>query len=262
MTEENVKSKHEKDLKVIAAFRLMDDEFMSKVFEDKKCVQLLLQIILERNDLTVQSINCQYNIKNLQGRSVRLDILAIDPDGKMYNIEVQRSNKGAGVKRARYNSSLIDANITEPGEEYDKLMETYIIFITENDILKGNFPIYHIDRMIRETGEPFKDGSHIIYVNSKIKDDTAIGRLMHDFYCTSADKMYYSILADRVRYFKENEKGVTAVCKELEEMRAEERAESRVETLLELVNDGLLSLTEAAKKAGITENEFQKMIEK
>lgn len=61
-----------------------------------------------------------------------------------------------------------------------KLNETYIIFITENDIIKKGLPIYHIDRTIRETGELFGDASHIIYVNSQIKDETA-WKLMHDF---------------------------------------------------------------------------------
>ena len=67
--------------------------------------------------------------------SVRLDILAVDRQNQVYNIEIQRDDKGAGVKRARYNSSLIDANVTEPGEQYQNLNETYVVFITENDVL-------------------------------------------------------------------------------------------------------------------------------
>lgn len=55
----------------------------------------------------------------------------MDLTGRVYNIEIQRSDSGADVKRARYNSSLIDANVTEPGESYEKLNETYVIFITE-----------------------------------------------------------------------------------------------------------------------------------
>lgn len=50
----------------------------------------------------------------------------------------------------------------------------------------------------------FDDEAHIIYVNSQIKDDTELGRLMHDFSCIDADDMKYKILADRVRYFKED----------------------------------------------------------
>ena len=48
---------------------------------------------------------------------------------------------------------------------YDALTETYVIFITENDVLKSGLPIYHIDRIVQETGEPFGDEAHIIYVN-------------------------------------------------------------------------------------------------
>ena len=92
----------------------------------------------------------------------------------MYNIEIQRDDKGASVKRARYNSSLIDANITEPGEQYEKLNETYVIFITEHDVLKGGRPIYRIERTVQETGESFGDGTHILYVNAQMKDDTAL----------------------------------------------------------------------------------------
>lgn len=218
--------KHAEDLERLRGFRLLDDDFMNKVFEDKACAEFLLQIILQRNDLCVQHAHGQHDIKNLQGRSVRLDILAVDEENHVYNIEVQRNDKGAGVKRARYNSSLIDANVTEPGDEYEKLNETYVIFITENDVLGGGHPIYHIDRAIKETGALFGDESHIIYVNSQIKDDTVLGRLMHDFSCTKAENMHYQILADRVRYFKEDAKGVAIMCKAMEDMRNEAAREA------------------------------------
>lgn len=239
--------KHEKDLQYIRNFRLMDDDFMSKVFEDKTCAEFLLQIILNRDDLTVQEVHGQHDLKNLQGRSVRLDILATDKSNQVYNIEVQRSDRGAGAKRARYNSSLLDANLTEAGDAYDVLNETYVIFITERDVLKRNLPIYHINRIIEETGESFGDEAHIIYVNSQIKDETALGRLMHDFSCTDPDDMSYPILAQRVRYFKEDTKGVATMCRAMEEMRAEaaEKAarEARhaqsVESAKSMLADGL-----------------------
>ena len=211
--------KHEEDLQRLRGFRLLDDDFMSKVFEDRKCAEFLLQVILNRNDLKVISVTSQYAIKNLQGRSVRLDILAVDQQDRVYNIEIQRNDKGAGVKRARYNSSLIDANVTEPGDQYQELNETYVIFITENDVMKAGLPIYHIDRVVRETGKLFEDEEHIIYVNSQIKDETKLGRLMHDFSCTDAKDMYNKVLADRVRYFKEDERGVEIMCREMEIMR-------------------------------------------
>ena len=211
--------KHQEDLERIRNFRLMDDDFMSKVFEDKDCAEFLLKIILERDDLTVQEVHGQHDLKNLQGRSVRLDILAVDHANRTYNVEVQRSDHGAGAKRARYNSSLLDANLTEKGDKYDTLNETYVIFITENDVLQGGLPIYHINRMIEEMAKPFGDEAHIIYVNAQIKDETALGKLMHDFSCTDPNQMNYPVLAQRVRYFKEDTKGVTKMCRAIEEMR-------------------------------------------
>ena len=211
--------KHQEDLQRLRGFRLLDDDFMTKVFEDIPCAELLLRIILNDEGIRVLEAHSQRGIKNLQGRSVKLDILAVDSHNRVFNVEVQRSDRGAGAKRARYNSALIDANVTEPGDQYEDLNETFVIFITENDVMKAGLPIYHIDRVVRETGKLFEDEEHIIYVNSQIKDETKLGRLMHDFSCTDAKDMYNKVLADRVRYFKEDERGVEIMCREMEIMR-------------------------------------------
>ena len=267
VAEKNVKEldferKHEEDLQRLRGFRLLDDDFMSKVFEDKECTKFLLQIILNRTDLKVITVHGQHDIKNLQGRSVRLDILAVDVEGRVYNIEIQRSDKGAEVKRARYNSSLIDANVTEPGEKYENLCESYVIFITENDIMKAGLPIYHIDRTVKETGELFGDESHIIYVNSQIKDESALGKLMHDFYCTDPKDMNYKILAERVRYFKEDEKGVATMCRVMEDMRNETAREEGIAMAQRLLKLGKLSYEEIAETAVLTVEEVKALDEK
>lgn len=56
-----------------------------------------------------------------------------------------------------------------------------MIFITERDVLGRQLPLYHIDRTIRKPGEPFDDGSHLIYVNGAYSGDDDIGQLMKDF---------------------------------------------------------------------------------
>lgn len=267
MAENNTKEldfdrKHEEDLQRLRGLRLLDDDFMQKVFEDKVCTEFLLQIILNRTDLKVLRVNGQQDIKNLQGRSVRLDILAVDAENRVYNIEIQRSDKGAGVKRARYNSSLIDANVTEPGEKYENLCESYIIFITENDIMKAGLPIYHVDRTVTETGKLFGDEAHIIYVNSQIQDESALGKLMYDFYCTDAGKMNYEILADRVRYFKEDEKGVATMSRVMEEMRNETERAKAIKDAKGMLESGKLTYEEIAKIAELTIDEVRALDKK
>lgn len=249
--------KHEEYLHRIQNLRLIDDNFMTKVFEDKECSEFLLQVILDRDDLTIREVHSQYGLNNIQGRSARLDILAVDEQNKAYNIEIQRNDHGAEVRRARYNSGLMDANITEPGDRYDQLYETYVIFITENDILKAGLPIYHIERTIQETGMPFGDGAHIIYVNSQIKDDTKLGRLMQDFTCTNPDDMNYLVLAQRVRYFKEDTKGVATMCRAFEEVREEGERRKAIEAAKRLLLGGKLSYEEIADAMGLSVEEVK-----
>lgn len=257
--------KHEEDLRRIRDFRLMDDNFMSKVFEDKPCAEFLLRIILNRDDLKVKEVHGQHDLNNIQGRSVRLDILAVDHENRAYNVEVQRSDSGAVAKRARYNSSLLDANLTRKGDAYDALNETYVIFITENDVLRGGLPIYHINRIIEEMGKSFGDEAHIIYVNSQIKDDTALGKLMHDFTCTNPDDMNYPVLAQRVRYFKEDTKGVATMCRAFEEVREESLREGvlkgahakAIESAKRLLTAGKLSYQEIADAMGLSVEEVK-----
>ena len=188
---------HQQDLERLKLFRYMDDDFMTACLEDNyEAVELILRIVLGQEDITIKSIRVQDSMKNLQGRSAILDVHAVDNTGKEFDCEIQRSDKGAGVKRARHNSSLLDAHILKPGEDTENIPDTYVIFITENDIMETGLPIYHIDRTVKETGELFGDESHIIYVNSQIKDESALGKLMHDFSCTDAKDMKYKILAD------------------------------------------------------------------
>ena len=225
--------RYEETLQRIKRLRLFDDDFFTKCFEGSpECTELLLHIILERPDLRVVEVKVQYTIKNLQGRSVRLDIFAVDSTGKRYNIEIQRDDRGAGARRARFNSSLIDANILLAGDDPENLPENYVIFITEHDVLGWNKPVYHIERTIRETGSLFGDGSHILYVNGSWRDESPVGRLMHDFSCTEPDDMNYALLADRVRYFKEDKEGVQTMCKIIEDYAKEAAKEAEERKLL------------------------------
>lgn len=132
--------------------------------------------------------------------------------------------EGASPKRARYHSGLLDMNTLNPGQDYEELPDSYVIFITKDDAPGKGLPIYHADRVIKETGGMFGDGSHIIYVNSSMQDkNTALGRLMHDLNCKNADEMYSEVLAQRVSELKATEKEENVgMCDALERLIQEE----------------------------------------
>lgn len=213
------------DQMYIDRFRLMDDDFMRLVFDgDVEATEELLRVVLQRDDIVVTKIEVQKEIKSARykGRTIRLDIFAKDSTGKLYNVEIQRDDEGASEKRARYHSSAIDSKTLKANQPFDALPETFVIFITENDIYKANLPLYHIDRQIKELSTAFKDGAHIIYVNGAYNNNAdPVGRLMHDFRCNNPDDMFSPVLAERVRYFKRDEGGRAVMCKMMEELRNE-----------------------------------------
>ena len=257
---EQIDQKHQEDLQRLRGFRLLDDDFLTKCFEgDTASIELVLQIVLEKPDLKVLDVRTQVFVENLLNRSVRLDILATDSTGAKLNVEVQRSDKGAGRKRARYNSSMMDANLLKKGEDFDKLPETWVIFITENDVMGKGLPLYPIERCFLGTGERFEDGSHILYVNGAYRGDTPIGKLMHDFSCTDAADMYYGTLANRVRFFKESKEGIEIMCRAMEDMRNQTLKEGAINSAKRMLADGILTLEKIAEYAGLPLDEVKKL---
>lgn len=197
--------KNDERMRAIQKFTLMDDTFMTQVFAgDTECTQELLHIILHRADLRVTRAVTQLTIGNLFGRSVRLDIYAVDEAGRQYDIEVQQEDKGAAPERARLNSALFDARITTAGEQYDEIPESYIIFITARDVLKDGLPVYTIERTIQETGKLFGDRAHIVYVNGAYRGEDEVGRLMRDFNCEDYRQIQNHKIAARVSISKKN----------------------------------------------------------
>ena len=123
-------------------------------------------------------------------------------------------------------------------------------------------PIYHINRVVEETGKKFQDEAHIIYVNGAYRAQSPLGILMHDFSCTDAKDMKYRALAERVRYFKEDEKGVAAMCKAMEDMRNEAALEKGKKTALNMLALGKLSYEEIAQCAELSLEEVKALAEK
>ena len=274
MTDENtllnsdLESRYEKYKGIIKNFTLMSDIFMRNVFKKRECLEYVLQVIMEKQDLYVIDQVIQKDYKNLQGRSAVMDCVARDSTGKQFDVEIQQDNEGASPKRARYHSGLMDMNTLNPGQDFEKLPESYVIFITRDDILGYGLPIYHIDRQIKELNEAFQDEAHIIYVNSKKQDDTQLGRLMHDLHCKKADEMHSPILAKRVYELKETQKGVELMCHEMEKIYSEgmESGEKRgelkakKETALSMAEEGM-NIQKIARLVKVSEKDVQKWID-
>ena len=220
----------------VMSLRLMDDDLMTKVFsDDLEATQFILRILMKNDNLKVLESHSQNDLRNIFGRSIKLDILAEDADHNLINVEIQRADKGASAKRARYHAAMLDSHFLEKGEDFTKLKNTYIIFITENDIWKKGLSVYEVEKSIKGTDLPFEDDLHILYVNGEYRGKDSLGDLMHDFSCPNPDDMKYEELAKKVRYYKQETEGVKTMCKAVEDY----GQEIKEEMVIEMIKKGL-----------------------
>ena len=223
---------------------------MRVVLKDIRCTEYILQTILRKPRLHVKEQVLQEDLKNLQGRSVILDCLCTDESGAVYNIELQNSRSGASPLRARYHAGIIDMHILKAGENFTRLPESYVIFICRKDVLKENRQIYHVKRIIEESGNTFPDKAQIIYINTEKSSDDELGRMIKDFYTEDPKEIHSAVLARRIAELKipsKAEKGedaeMTTYYDRLKrqwkkEGRAEGKAEGKAEGIEQGINEG------------------------
>ena len=123
--------------------------------------------------------------------------------------------------------------------------DVYLIFLTKFDIFREKHTIYHMERVIKETGTVVENGTHEIYVNTAIDDGTEIAKRMQYFKKSTGVHQKFQKLSNRVQYFKESQKGVTEMCELVEEYAknyAEEVkkavSETEIKTALNMLKNG------------------------
>lgn len=256
-------------LEKVKDLRPIDDVLFEVLAANPKVCQEILRVIMEDEQLIVSDVTVQANEQNIYGRSVRLDALCTLKNGIKCNIEVQRADSDNHLKRARYNASMITVKESQPGTQFDEVLELYVVYISEFDFLRGAKTIYHVDKVLRETGTIVDDGLHEIFVNTVIDDGTDISELMSCFLKKEINDPKFPVLTSEVQRLKESEGGASAVCEVMQkyEKIAEEKGlkqglkkgleQGQMLTFITLIKDGILSKEDAAKRLGITLEDFK-----
>ncbi len=258
MNDDNEKREqnYKKFRKIIKQLRPIDDIFMRALFMDNlPLAEYVLRIITGMPDLRLIKENTQYDLPGSPGgRSVCLDVLAEDGDGRLYDLEIQRSDNGASPKRARFHSAAMDTAFLKKGEDFDSLHETYIIFITEKDYFGKGELACHFVRTSLSDGMPLQDGTHILYLNASYnrpEDNSELALLMHDFLCADPKDMHCEMIAKFVDDCKNAEKGERNMCKEfddlIEEIVNEEKHDMAIKQAKKMLAYGALPVDKIAE---------------
>ena len=109
----------------------------------------------------------KYIAFNPGNKSIRLDVYFEDGD-TVYDIEIQKADKGNLPRRTRMYSSMMDANMLDKGLEYEELKDSYVIFICMFDPFEKGLARYTFRSICEEAeGLPLGDGRCIMFLNTK-----------------------------------------------------------------------------------------------
>ena len=205
----------------------IDDLMFCKMAEHKEFCEEILRVILEDDGLTVVEAIPQWQGKNLSGRSVVLDAKCVTGDGRQINIEVQKADDDNHLKRARYNAAVLTTNVSQTGKRFEFIPDVCIVFISKFDIFDSGLPLYHIDKVVRETGQVIEDGLTEIFVNTVNYDGSKPSRLMKLFTENDAySNDEFPVTSELKSRLKSSEGGSRAMNEILEKLISDEKRES------------------------------------
>ena len=208
---------YENDVKKIQKLNLTSDIFISKVLEEPSVLEELLYIITKQM-WKIHQMRGQYCIRQLITHSVVLDVYAEDEDGRIVHLEIQNRDDDCHPKRVRYCRSCIDTTLLDTGVKYEKLPELMQIFVSKNDFSGSGETIVHNDKKI-------DDGVTELYFNLTVKDGKSKAlEELQDYMLETIqenESKYFPKLVARVRYLKNETKGVREMCEIFDEERRE-----------------------------------------
>ena len=205
--------------------------------DDAPACQHIIRILTGIEDLTVKEVRTQYVITKINSRTVRLDVLAEDSDGKLYQIEIQRQDTVDHPRRVRYYGALADSEFLAKGKEYYELPDRLQFYISETDIWKQGKTVYPVTKRLGKDGSEYDDGEYIVYVNAEVDDGSRIAKLMKYFKTADPNDNSEGDLSKRVHFLKCEEGGMDIMCEVAERMEkrgSEKKAKTTAQNLYQM----------------------------
>ena len=208
-TQDSLLAAKEKLLQQIQTMNLFDDVFTAVIFKDEGACRHLVRELMQNPTLRLIAVRTQDDIPQLISKSPRLDIVAEDAEGTLYEIEVQRLEEPAPARRVRYYTSVMDSELLRKGVDYDKLPEVYLFYISKEDIWNRGLTKYEVRQSLfcGDEAIPYNNGLHAIYVNAEIDDGTSLAKLMQYLKTAEAGDASQGELSQYVNYVKSSKGG-------------------------------------------------------
>ena len=196
-------------IKAWEELEIKDDFMFAKVMRDKKLCKKLLERLLQTkvSDIVYLEEQKSINIEK-DAKSIRLDVY-IEEGNRVFDLEMQTTDKRNLPKRSRYYQGMIDLNTIEKGENYKKLKESYVIFICTFDPFHQEKAQYTFENFCIEDKElRLNDGAKKIFFNAKDyinAEDEEIREFLKYVNGEKSDSAFVKEIEDRVAQIKASE---------------------------------------------------------
>ena len=194
---------------------LANDFLFGKVMRDTElCTEMIRRILPDMDIGHIEFTQPQKSEKHsLDTRGVRFDVYAKSDNRKIFDCEVQTSDKKDLPRRSRaYHTALgIEAlknNTLKKSGTYNDMPDEYVIFICTFDPFRQGRHIYSFSNTCSEdNGLKLNDGAGTIFLNARGKLDDISGELKAflDFMLGKlSDDPFIKRLDERVKLLKQN----------------------------------------------------------
>ena len=263
--------------------------------ESREFCEEILRVFLQDPKLKVLENHSQHSLTSIEGRSVILDAYCVLKDGRGVNVGVQNQDNTDHERRVRYYSSVLTTSLMGKAENFDKVPDVCIVYICNFDIFSQNKSLYLVKRIIDGTDIQLDNGLEEIYISANINDGSILSELMEVFTKDNSYSEKFPITSQMKRQFKTIKEGESMtgtyreiygeLIKEVEKIEVEKAREEGIKsgmeagrkagmeagrkvgietgiikTLVSLVKDGILTIKEAASRANMSVESFEKML--
>ncbi len=258
---ENILSLRERFTAKLQKANIFDNFFMRVVLENKEVCQYVLRKLLKKPNIIVLDCKTEVQISKLFGKDSRLDVLATDDTGKIFNIEIQKAKEEAHELRVRYYHSAVDSEIIRKGKEYSDLPPVYVIYISKTDIWEKGSAVYTVEKLLKyhDKSDVYNDKQYTLYVNAEVKDSSEhdIAALMDYFRTCNPDDDSQGALSKYVRYLKTDKKGNDIMYDEFEkEFEGDIEKKAKAELIAKFMEKYKIPFGEVLKTLEIPENDY------
>lgn len=232
---------------------IVDDYMFCAVMQDKSICATVLNMVLADSIGTIADIAYQKTFDQIgYAKGIRLDVWVKDDKGKVYDVEMQSTNKQNLAKRLRYYQSIIDVSSLEKGGHYMDLPDSFILFFCPFDYLSGGLPVYTFKTICSEdTAIVLPDGVPKVLINSVAADKAAPPEL-------KAFLEYMNGIISDSPFIRKIDKHIKEL-KENEERRKEYMLMQAFE--MDARRDGIQQGMQQGKSIGLAEGSRQKAFE-